>query len=546
MTNIPTHAVVGGSERAVLPGAKAIGRANPNAIIEVTLKLRGKEKLPALTGRPATALTREQVANKYGASQDDINKVIHTFGKYGLKPVHTNPGTQTVRFRGPIAAMEQAFQVKLFNYAHETEPYRGRTGKYYVPKSVEGIVTGVFGLDNRRIARRKKQRHVGTIAHASHQSSWYIPSELALHYSFPDGDGQGQTVGLLEFGGGYFEDDLKKFCKMANVSPVPEVKAISTDGTPTNSKDGAEGEVMLDVEIVAGICPKADIAVYFAGWGEQGWITALDAAYSDQENDPGVISASWGLAEGEIWDQSSNQGWTVAAMQHVNDTLEKAALTGVTVCIAAGDDGSSDDYEPPDGLAHVDFPASSPYVLSVGGTTIPTKGGTQPDIVWKEGDGIRPNGGSTGGGVSANWLKEDLAPWQKNIPITSINPGAFNGRVIPDLAANADWTASPYLLVVDGKSQPNGGTSAASPLLAGLLTLINAERPTGKRVGFLTPVLYQGNPTVGAIGCTDVVAGNPGNNDTATIGGYNVGKGYDAVSGWGTPNGKKLAKAIPT
>lgn len=146
--------------------------------------------------------------------------------------------------------------------------------------------------------------------------------------------------------------------------------------------------------------------------------------------------------------------------------------------------------------------------------------------------------------MSANWLKEDLVPWQKNIPITSINPGHFNGRVIPDLAANADWTASPYLLVVDGKSQPNGGTSAASPLVAGLLTLINAERPAGKRVGFLTPVLYQGNPTVGTIGCTDVVTGNPGNNDTANIGGYNVGSGYDAVSGWGTPNGKKLAQAI--
>ena len=172
---------------------------------------------------------------------------------------------------------------------------------------------------------------------------------------------------------------------------MPEVKAISTDGTPTDSKDGAEGEVMLDVEIVAGICPKAKIAVYFAEWGDQGWISALDAAASDQENDPGVVSASWGLAEGQIW--SRGQGWTPSAIQNVNETLKDLVQSQVTVCVASGDDGSSDAFDPVDGLAHVDFPASSPYILSVGGTTIPTKGGTQPDITWKEGDGLRSDRG---------------------------------------------------------------------------------------------------------------------------------------------------------
>jgi kumamolisin len=464
--------------------------------------------------------------------------------------MRTNLGTNTIEFRGTVNAMEQEFQVKLFNYA-QTDPsenYVGRVGKIYAPKAAEGLVTGVFGLDSRRIARRKKQSNIRRIAKlTSDQSSWYTPSELAAHYFFPDGDGKGQTVGLLEFGGAYIADDLKQFCKLANISPVPEVKAISVDGTPTNdTSQGEEGEVMLDVEIVAGICPKADIVLYFAGFSERGWITALDTAYSDQDNDPGVISASWGLAEGEIFDPQSNQGWTLGAMQHVNDTLQKAAIIGVTICVASGDDGSSDAYQPADGLAHVDFPASSPYVLSIGGTAIPTKEGNQPDIAWKEGDGLRPptgTGGSTGGGVSSNWLKEDLVPWQKNIQIRSINPGNFNGRVIPDLAANADPNVSPYLVVVDGQVQASGRTSASSPLVAGLLTLINAKRPAGKRVGFLTPVLYQGNPTVGAIGCTDVVSGD---NDSATVGGYSAGP---AGSGWGTPNGEKLAgafaKAIP-
>ena len=169
------------------------------------------------------------------------------------------------------------------------------------------------------------------------------------------------------------------------------------------------------------------------------------------------------------------------------------------------------------------------------------QGGADPDVVWFEGDGLRSSGhGSSGGGVSEKFARP---PWQEGINIPSVNPGTFVGRIYPDLAANADWDASPYLLVVDGGSQPNGGTSAASPLVAALLTLINASRGPGKRLGYVTPVLYQkvGAATVGALGCTDVVDGN---NTTAHAGGYSAGPGYDAVSGWGTPNGVQLAAAL--
>jgi len=488
-----------------------------------------------LTGRPDRTITRADLSNEYGASQADIDKVIETFRKYDLEIVESDPGTRTVRLRGSISAMENAFQVKLFNYSHDTHSYRGRVGPVHVPVACKDIAEGVFGLDNRQVAHRKQVGSHRNPQFSSVQSSWYLPNELAKHYNFPDGDGAGQAVALLEFGGGYFEDDLKQFCDLANISTPPKVIPISVDGISTNSNDDATGEVMLDIEVVAGVCPKSNIVVYFARWGEQGWLRALDSAIHDQRNDPGVISISWGYAE-------DVDIWTRQAMNQVNEALAEAARIGVTVCVATGDDGSSDGE--PDGHAHTDFPSSSPYVLAVGGTAIPSKGSTQPDIVWMEGSGIRRTvGGSTGGGVSAVFSRPE---WQKDITIESVNPGAIIGRCIPDLAANADANASPYTIVVGGQAHGYGGTSASSPLVAGLLTLINASRPPSKRVGYLTPILYQnndsGSTTVGQSVCTDVQSGN---NNTDQLGGYDAGLGYDAASGWGTPDGRKLARAIP-
>jgi kumamolisin len=534
----PDYAAIAGSERVPLPGAVATGRANPHATIAVSLKLRRRQPLPKMAIGLGAAMTRRELGETYGADQADVDTVVQDFEKLGLKAGATNAATRTVELCGTVAEMENAFGVKLFSYNHEGGSYRGRVGALHVPAGLEHIVQGVFGLDNRRVARQRRlpaRDHHAHMRLASVPSAWYVPGELASHYNFPAGDGAGQTVGLLEFGGGYFPADLKKFCALAKIPAPPNVIPISTDGTATDSRDGAQGEVMLDVEVIAGLCPKAGIAIYFAEWTEQGWITALDAAVHDQQNDPGVISISWGGAE-------DTGLWTQAAMDQINETLREAAALGVTVCVAAGDDGSSGAV--PDGHAHVDFPASSPYVLAVGGTTITAKAGRQPDIAWKEGDGLRAdNGGSTGGGVSAVF---PVPAWQQNFAVRPINPGARPGRCIPDLAANADWNASPYLLVVDGRAQPNGGTSAASPLVAGLLTLINAQRGAGKRLGYVTPVLYQAMPdgdgaTVGAAGCTDVVYGE---NGTSQIGGFMATPGYDAVSGWGTPNGVRLASAL--
>jgi kumamolisin len=291
------------------------------------------------------------------------------------------------------------------------------------------------------------------------------------------------------------------------------------------------GECMLDVEVVAGVCPKATLAVYFSNFTEKGWVDVLDAALHDKTNAPSVLSCSYGLAEG-------TDIWTEQAMTVINDTLKEAAALGIPVCVAAGDDGSDDQVG--DGQAHVDFPSSSPYVLCVGGTALKKNGVGFTESAWFDGNGLRKDGGgSTGGGVSSVLPRPS---WQ-NLNIASVNPNAPAGRCVPDVAADAAGSTG-YLMVSQGKAAVSGGTSAAAPLWAALIARLNEA---GKPVKYVTPLFYQSNPKtggkpLGAAACNDVTKGN---NKTAAAGGYECGQGYDAVTGWGSPNGQNLLGMLP-
>jgi kumamolisin len=532
MADASRKVALAGSERRPLAGAVAIGRTRPDEVIQVTLKLRRRQAL-SVAAAQATPMTRAELAAAYGAAPADIAQAAAAVEALGLRVVSTDQATRSVIVAGPVSAMEAAFDIQLFDYRHPDGGYRGRVGALRLPAELDGVVVGVFGLDNRRVARR---RHHPARDAAAAAVAGRAPAQFAQRYNFPPGDGAGQTVGLLEFGGGYFPADLAQFCGLAGVAAPPTVTALSVDGAQTNAHDGEEGEVMLDIEVVAGVCPKASIVVYFAAWTEAGWIAALDKALQDGANDPGVISISWGAAE-------DTDIWSTQAMTQINEALKEAIALRITVCVAAGDDGSSDAVL--DGHAHVDFPGSSPLTLAVGGTTIPAAGA---DVAWKIGTGLRaPNGaatdGSTGGGVSAIFPRE---AWQSAVTVVSVNPGAIVGRCVPDLAANADWSASPYLLVVDGQAQGNGGTSAAAPLVASLIARLNAARTAaGKpRAGYVTPLLYQaqGGAALGASACTPVLAGD---NVTSAAGGYHAGAGYNAVGGWGVPNGGALLRLLP-
>ena len=516
------------------PGAQVLGVADPDEWLELTIKLRRKKGLPEPGGAAAKLLTRAQLEAEYGADPADMEKVKTVLTQMGMKILSEEPVTCTIRAGGRAGVVESIFQVRLFHYSHPKGNYRGRKGDLHVPAELAGIILAVFGLDNRRMTKRRPMRRRTTALSLAHRGaasrSWFYPAELATIYSFPEGDGQGQTVGLLEFGGGYFADDLATFCQNANVA-VPTVKPVSVNNTPTNQRDGAEGEVMLDVEVVAGVCPKATIVVYFSTFDEGGWVNAIDMAVHDDQNPLSVLSISWGYAE------DATGAWSSGALDSINDSLKAAALLGVTICVASGDDGSDDEVG--DGHAHVDFPSSSPYVLAVGGTTLKhSASGSVTETAWKDGDGLRKdNGGSTGGGVSTYFARPS---WQ-NVNIDSVNPGSIEGRVVPDVAANASAITG-YWTVVDGQGGASGGTSAAAPLWASLIARLNAS--LGKPVGYLSPLLYQAGSSGQPLGqsvCRDITSGN---NDTASIGGYSAGPGYDAVSGWGVPIGSALLNGL--
>jgi len=196
--------------------------------------------------------------------------------------------------------------------------------------------------------------------------------------------------------------------------------------------------------------------------------------------------------------------------------------------VAAGDRGVADGLE--DGRPHVDFPASSPWVLAVGGTSLlASDGEIRSEKVWNDGTGA-----STGGGISEIF---PIPSWQRDVNTILLKNGA-SGRGIPDVAASADPSTG-YQIRVRGQLSVVGGTAVATPLWAGLIAKLN--QALGHNLGYLNPTLYSG------IGPAAVL--NPiteGDNGNGKLKGYAGGKGWNAAAGWGTPDGNKLLAWLRT
>ena len=498
--------------RIALPGShrtslSATVLAPPDDPLTVSVILTRQQPLaPASLGQ--TRLTRAQYLDRHAADPAHVDLLRNFAAAYGLAIVEdpSSLARRTVQITGTVANMQQAFGVTLMQHTEQGLSCRVREGSIHLPESLASRVVAVLGLDNRPQAKPHFR-----VAHTVNTS--FTPVQLAGLYQFPPSpNASGQTIGIIELGGGFRDADITSYFQSLNLV-VPNVTAVSVDGgtnAPT-TPSGADGEVMLDIEVSGAVAPGANLAVYFAPNTDQGFIDAISTAVHDTANHPSVISISWGGPE---------SSWTQQAVTALDQACQSAAALGITITVACGDNGSTDGVS--DGANHVDFPASSPHVLACGGTKITANGSViSSETVWNE---LASNEGATGGGVSNLF---PLPTWQATakVPAPTSSTG---GRGLPDVAADAD-PATGYQVLVDGQQMVIGGTSAVAPLYAGLIAVANALN--AKSAGFLNPILYQ-NPAA----FRDITSGNNG--------AFKAGPGWDACTGLGSPLATRIIIAL--
>jgi kumamolisin len=520
------HVSVPGSFREPLAAAQVLGPVAASTPIEVTLVLRRRAELPA--ERTPGGIDSADLAARFGADPADVDLVTRTVTDAGAEVIQSDPASRRVRISGTAGTLQALFATTL-QQARVTDPdgrgvdVRHRTGDLSVPAALAGVVTAVLGLDDRPQARAQVRVSAAAAAGTS-----YTPLDLAKIYRMPAAtDGAGQTLAIIELGGGFGQGDLDTYFSGLGVAK-PTVTAVGVDGavnTPGRDPKGADGEVLLDIEVAGAIAPKADIVVYFAPNTDAGFLDAVSTA-AHATPTASAMSISWGQSE---------DTWTAQARTAMDQAFADATAMGITVTAAAGDSGSSD--TPTGGAAvHVDFPASSPHVLACGGTSLvadPLTGWVTSESVWNNG----PGNGATGGGVSD---KFGQPTWQATagVPIhghhhRSAHPNT-PGRGVPDVAADADPRTG-YQVFVDGTAMVFGGTSAVAPLWAALVCRLSQS--LGRRLGLLQPALYAAaQPGVTPAGFRDITSGDNGR--------YHAGAGWDPCTGLGVPDGTALLAVL--
>ncbi|WP_430391563.1 S53 family peptidase [Dyella sp. 20L07] len=490
--------------------ARYLGPHEGSAPMDVTVVMRRRGDHPAPAAWPhRAACKREDYGTQWGANPTDATTLRHFAQQHGLTETGCDLHRRVMHLRGTPQALQQAFGVQLgrYQFAEGGPEMIGCHQPATLPADISPAVIAVLGLDQRPVARPHFRRP------NAQPAATYTPLQLGQLYAFPNGtDGSGQTVAVLELGGGFTQSDFTQYIQGLGISKVPSVTIVPVAGGSSQPGGDADGEVMLDVEVIGALAPGATIALYFAPNTDQGFYEAISQAAHDTTNHPSVISISWGGPE---------SNWSAASLAAMQSALQDAAALGVTVTVACGDSGFTDGAS--DNQPHVDFPASSPYALACGGTKLTASATViESETVWNE---LSSNEGATGGGVSTSFA---LPSWQQSSNVPKASNG-FVGRGVPDVAGDADPNTG-YQVRVDGQDQVIGGTSAVAPLWAALVARFNQQQ--GQNLGDAHAAIY----TIGSSAFHDITQGNNGL--------YKAAKGWDACTGLGTPNGQTLLTAL--
>jgi kumamolisin len=488
----------------------------PDAPLQLSVLLRGT---PGIDRGHADALgmvfpsarrlsARPLSSEAFSSQAADAAWLRERAEKLGVTVAYPSPSRRIVRLSGPGEVLLEMLQ----------PDGRGSSTDAAIRQRVQHI----FGFDKSVRARpRLVKRHpVMASVRAELVAGSYSPAEVADLYNFPLGTtGQGQSVGIIHFGAAPNASDITAFFSSQDAR-LPAFTVVEVFD-PSPEFDGTEAT--LAVQLVGSVAPAARLVVYQSAPTEQGWIEVLRFAVHDEVHAPTVLLVAWGYPEDK---------WSDGAIAAVEEALEEAAQLGITVICASGNNGSNGDDD--DGKCHVDFPAASRLVLCCGGTSLRAlQSRITSEVVWNNGP-LELGGGGSGGGVSERIALPD---WQRAAQVPP-SPGArCAGRGLPDVAANADPNTG-YRVILDGRSEVVGGTSAAAALWAALVARLN--QGLSHEVGFLTPLIYMRLASTGAF--REVIAGS--NDTSGVIGLYQARYGWNAATGWGSVDGTVLLDAL--
>jgi kumamolisin len=531
-----------GSEHVNANNHKDLNKTAASEPVTVTLILRRRadgekpremKDFSAKSSNVSQPVSHAKFAALYGADPKELQQVADFAKAQGLEVLESDAARRSVVVRGTADAVNKAFGVELHDYESSRGTYRSHTGAANLPKNIANLVEAITGLDTHKVPAQ----HFSTAQRQNPsdppQTRPLTPQQVATLYDFPSGNGTGQTIGIYEMEtssgpAGYTTSDLTSTMHALGAElKVPVPIDVSIDGVSNSGQ--SDGETGLDITVASAIAQGATLAVYFTGGTTQNIIHALQHMIHPGagEPQPTILSISYGWGP----DDQSADSFSALEFTTLDQLFQDAANLSITVLVSSGDSGA---FIASTTQAQTSYPATEPWVLACGGTTVGNINGTTFDeFVWNDTGAAGP--GASGGGVSAQFPVPD---YQASVSVPKRNGTGTVGRGIPDIAGNASENSG-YEQFINGSSQPVGGTSAVAPLYAGLIALINAN--LGFSVGFLNPILYGLNSSV----FRDVVgAPGPANNSLQGVTGYPAGVGWDACTGFGSVKGVALQNAL--
>ncbi len=492
-------------------------------------------------------LTADQIVQRYALSTAQQQQVEDWLTQNGYTVDATDALHSGIKVHATVATIERTLNITLQSFTIAGHEFFMQQGVPTLPKAVDSLVASVVGLDN--FALPQFQPPFGLLAHgttlagncANYGAKENLTrNKLAAAYQvnqlYQQGfQGQGMTIGVAEFGDAYSPQDLANYAACVGIA-TPNVQNINVDGNLASGS--GEGEAIMDLELIAGLAPQAQILDYQTDGSSTSFAQSMVDVFNRVASDHKVqvLSVSYGTYE---------SSFSTSEQAAVNRSLQALAAEGISVFISSGDCGAYSQRLR--NVAQVSFPASAIYAISVGGTHLQVNDSNvrTSETAWGAGDNlpICMNDWGSGGGVSQNsefkrpsWQTGPGTTMQYNGgPLVTTQPGPFspsvtapNGlRQVPDVAAAAFPNISVYY---KGAWTSSGGTSAAAPIwAAGALLVDQALQQKSKTALGGVPQIY-------------TIANHSGNfhpyNDI-TVGDnlfYTATKGWDYTTGWGSPN----------